>query len=167
MDHDPNEPDRSGPEVSGQDLDTRAQDNAPTAPQAQHQAQHQAQPQPGPAEPGAAGSEPTRRDGNRNNTGAVVLIVVGIVLLAGQGFGGSLDNWWALFILIPAIGALSTAYRAYQRHNGEFYRDVTGPGITGLILLAVTAIFLFDLSWNLMGGVVVILIGAGMLLRRR
>lgn len=103
---------------------------------------------------------------NRNIT-AITLIVVGAVLLAGQTFGASFDNWWALFILIPAFGALSAAWRAYQKHDGELTREVTGPGMTGIFFLIVAGVFLFDLDWSLMGGLIVILLGAGMLLRNR
>jgi hypothetical protein len=93
-----------------------------------------------------------------------VLVVVGAVLLA-QNFGiTTLDNWWALFILIPAVGALGNAWRSYQAAGGRLTTGARGSLIGGLVLLMVTAIFLFNLNWGLLGPIVIILAGVGLLL---
>lgn len=161
MDQDPAQPDRSAhadgtdpPVTSG----PRSVTNGTAAPTAEDRA--------GPDASRADSHREHHRGGNRNIT-AVVLIVVGAVLLAGRTFGAGIDNWWALFILIPAFGALSTAWRAYQKHDGEVTNEVMGPGVTGIVLLVVAGVFLFDLDWSLMGGVVIILIGAALLIRNR
>ena len=49
---------------------------------------------------------------------AVVLIVLGLVFLVQNLTGFTLDNWWALFILIPAVAAFANAWRANQ-HNDQ------------------------------------------------
>lgn len=132
---------------------------------------------PDPVDPSATGGPrsdthdadpPRERDryGNRNLT-AVILIIVGAGVLAAQAFGASFDNWWALFILIPAFASLSKAWSAYQKQDGEFTSQVVRPGVTGVVLLVLVGVFLFDLDWSLMGGLVVILIGAAMLARNR
>ncbi len=96
--------------------------------------------------------------------GGAVLLVVGVVLLA-QNFGiNTLNNWWALFILIPAVGALGNAWRAYQAADGRLTAGARGSLIGGLVLLMVTAVFLFNLNWGLLGPVVIILAGVGLLL---
>lgn len=102
----------------------------------------------------------------RSTTTAVVLIVAGAALLLGRGFGFRLENWWALFLLIPAAASLGTAYRAYRASDGRLDRSVSAPALSGAILLLVAAVFLFGLDWSLMGAVIIILVGAAMLLRR-
>jgi hypothetical protein len=58
-----------------------------------------------------------RRSQRRSNYGSLygswlpgmILILLGGIFLAQNYFGATLHNWWALFILIPAIGTLTTA----------------------------------------------------------
>jgi cation transport ATPase len=93
--------------------------------------------------------------------GGVVLILVGIFLLL-QNLGASLlNNWWALFILIPALGAFANAWRAYQEAGGHLTASARSSLFGGLILTLVAAIFLFNLSWGLLGPILLILIGIG------
>ena len=51
----------------------------------------------------------------------VIVIVLGVIFLAKNlGWTGpewAFDNWWALFILIPAFGSLAGAWRAYRRER--------------------------------------------------
>ena len=42
------------------------------------------------------------------------LIALGVAFFAGSYFGYELRNWWALFILIPAVGAFGGAWYAWQ-----------------------------------------------------
>jgi UDP-N-acetylmuramyl pentapeptide phosphotransferase/UDP-N-acetylglucosamine-1-phosphate transferase len=78
--------------------------------------------------------------------------------------GISLNNWWALFILIPAIGSLWTAWTIYQKNDRKFTAASTGPLIGGIALLMVTAIFLFNLDWGRVWPVFLIIAGAAVLL---
>ena len=73
-------------------------------------------------------------------------------------------NWWALFILIPAVGSLMTAWNIYQANGSQWTGAARGPLITGVILVLVTATFLFGLSWGLMVPLLLILAGAAALL---
>lgn len=93
-----------------------------------------------------------------------VLILLGIIFIVRNVAGLSLGNWWALFILIPAIGSLLTAFRMYERNDRHFTSASRGPLIGGLILLAVTAIFLFHLDWAKVWPLILILVGLGLLL---
>jgi len=93
-----------------------------------------------------------------------VLILLGIVLVARNVAGLELGNWWALFILIPAIGSLTTAFRMYERNDRHFTSASRGPLIGGLVLLAVTAVFLFHLDWGRIWPLLLILVGLGVLL---
>jgi len=52
--------------------------------------------------------------------------------------GVELGNWWALFILIPASGALAAAWAAWRA--GMHPAAVSGPLVGGLAMLTVAAI---------------------------
>ncbi len=93
-----------------------------------------------------------------------VLIVVGIVFIVRNIAGFGMENWWALFILIPAIGSLWTAGTIFMKNNRHFTAASRGPLIGGLVLLLVTAIFIFNLDWGRVWPVFLIVIGAGSLL---
>lgn len=97
-----------------------------------------------------------------------VIIILGLVFL-GRNLGwwsGELHNWWALFILIPAVGLLGDAWRAYVANGRQFGGSAARPLVIGLLLVFVTAVFLFDLSWGYIWPIVLILVGLGLLLGR-
>lgn len=103
--------------------------------------------------------------------GGVILIVLGLIFLA-QNFGvATLNNWWALFILIPAVGAFSAAWRRYQAAGESLTSDALGSLIGGLILTAVSLTFLFNLklgaNGNLVWPILLILGGVAVLLQVR
>jgi hypothetical protein len=97
--------------------------------------------------------------------GGAVLILIGLVLLLSNlGVTSTfLENWWALFILIPAFGAFAGAYRSY-RDSGRFTGASVGGLVGGLMLTLVALTFLFGLDWRLMGPVLLIGLGVGGLL---
>ena len=94
--------------------------------------------------------------------GGVVLIIIGVAFLLQNVSGLSLGNWWALFILIPAMGSLATAWRIYETH-GHMTASVRGPLVGGIVLLMVTAIFLFNLDWGRVWPVFLIIAGGSAL----
>jgi hypothetical protein len=99
-----------------------------------------------------------------------VLILVGLVFVLKNVTGVELHNWWALFILIPALGSLVTAYQMYVRNGRQFTAASQGPLVGGILLAAVAAIFLFDIAWEFAWPFLLILAGAAVLLgafRRR
>ncbi|MEM7117773.1 MAG: hypothetical protein AAF614_35410 [Chloroflexota bacterium] len=107
------------------------------------------------------------RDGFNNWITGVVLIGVGIILVASNLTGFSFQNWWALFILIPAIYQLSIVWRGYQE-NGRLTSASTGPLIGGLGALAVAAVFLIDgISWGVIWPIAFVFGGISLLLSQR
>jgi hypothetical protein len=106
-------------------------------------------------------------DPSRGGTWVVGLILIllgGIFLLRNTGtFDIPLKNWWALFILIPAIGSFDTALRMYRSAGNQLTAPVRGSLLVGLVLTFVTATFLFGLDWSYFGPILIILTGIGIL----
>ncbi len=96
---------------------------------------------------------------------AGVLILVGIARLAGILTGYTIDNWWALFMLIP-IGTMVLELWTEYRQNGRVTEN-NGLIIPIMILSVIIAIFLFDLSWSIIWPVSFIAIGLSILLKGR
>ena len=93
----------------------------------------------------------------------VVLILVGAVFLAQQFGSFSLDNWWALFILIPAFSAFASAITMWRKDK-KFHVGVWSTLYGGLFPLLVALMFLFELEWGLYWPVFVIVPGIGMMI---
>ena len=94
----------------------------------------------------------------------LVLIILGIIFLVQNLTGFYLANWWALFILIPTLGSFAAAGRAYRDAGNRFTPAVRGPLVGGVILLAVTCVFLFGLDWGRIWPVFLIIGGIAALL---
>ena len=89
------------------------------------------------------------------------------LVVASNLTGFSFQNWWALFILIPAIYQLSIVWRGYQE-NGRLTSASTGPLIGGLGALAVAAVFLIDgISWGVIWPIAFVFGGISLLLSQR
>ena len=96
--------------------------------------------------------------------GIILIVLGGAFLMQNMGsYRFPLQNWWALFILIPAVGAFDTAFRTY-RNTGTFTNTARGSLLVGIVLTLVTAIFLFNLSWTYFGPALIILAGLGILM---
>jgi hypothetical protein len=107
--------------------------------------------------------EPERRRRRGGSlAGGLILILLGAVFLAQQAGWPGLRNWWALFILVPAVINLGTAAMLFRR-SGAFTQGVRATFFGGLITLAVALIFLLDLSWEKWWPVFVLLPGLGLL----
>lgn len=110
-----------------------------------------------------------RRAGRYTHTagtwvGGAILIGLGVMLLL-QNYGAFyLRNWWALFILLPAVGAFANAARAFRDSGGHLTSPARASLIGGLVLVLVAAVFLFNLSWGLLGPAIIILAGIGILI---
>jgi hypothetical protein len=111
-------------------------------------------------------SEPTRHHNDHGDAApwvfGGVLIALGVFMLLRNVTGWSFGNWWALFILIPAIGALAKAWQLYQV-NGTINEHVRGNLIGGTVLLFVFAMFFFGFNWALFWPIILIVIGIGAL----
>lgn len=108
---------------------------------------------------------PTRR--YRQFTGdridGSMLIGLGSILLLQKMIGFSLHPWWVLVILLLAVGGFAATWANYQaagRATSAVCAAVVGRIVLGLV--AVT--FLFDLSWVIVGPVLIVTTGAAWVL---
>lgn len=92
-----------------------------------------------------------------------VMVVLGIIFLINNySTNFQLQNWWAIFILIPALSNLGTAWKAY-REDGYFSHRGRNALTWGLVTLTVAIIFLLGLEWGIVWPVLLIVIGLGSL----
>ena len=106
-----------------------------------------------------------RRAWRGNNSWAIgaVFILIGVLLMMQNLGAVELRNWWALFILIPAFGSMAAAWRIFENNGALLSPMVIGPLFSSVILLAITAAFLFELNWGILGPVLLILLGVSAL----
>jgi len=106
-----------------------------------------------------------RREGRNGSSwiGGAILILAGIFIMLQNLTSFELENWWSLFILIPALGAFGNAWRTYQR-DGRLSAPARASLVSGIILTMVTSIFLLNLNWTIIGPVLLILTGLGVLI---
>ncbi len=101
--------------------------------------------------------------------GGILLIFIGGFFLL-RNFGVDMpDNWWAVFILIPAFGAFSAAWSMYRR-SGELTSGAIGAAAGGVFLVLLALAFFIGLDIGKYWPVILIVLGAGALLsnlRRR
>ena len=93
----------------------------------------------------------------------IILIAIGVIFLFTNMTGFHLHNWWALFILIPAVSNFGNAWQSYQRH-GRLTRKARGSLTGGVILSLVASAFLFNLDWGLIWPLFLIIGGVSVLL---
>lgn len=88
-----------------------------------------------------------RRDRNPGWVGGGILILLGLIFLVKNMTGWELNNWWALFILIPAFSSFSRAYWMY-RNDGRLSQAARGPLLGGFVLTFVSLAFLFNIGFG-------------------
>lgn len=97
--------------------------------------------------------------------GGAVILILGVIFLLGN-FGFHLPaHWWAVLILIPAVGLLVTAIRFYRADNTMNGRAM-GPLIGGIILLGLALAILLGLNWGIFWPLVLIVVGLAIIARR-
>lgn len=101
-------------------------------------------------------------DESKHNSGAWIgggiLIALGAIFLL-QRFGVSFPaNWWAIFIAVPAVGALISAWRSYQR-DGTIAGKARGALISGVILAVIAIALFFGVDLGAIWPILLILLG--------
>ena len=96
-------------------------------------------------------------------TGGFFLIGLAVMLLLQNMNVLSFGRWWALLIMIPAIGAFVNAWKEYQAADKQLTQRASSAVIGGLILTALTGALLFNMDWGWFGPALLLLAGAGFL----
>jgi hypothetical protein len=97
--------------------------------------------------------------------GIILIVLGGLFLIRTTGTVDiPLTNWWALFILIPAVGALSAAWRMYREADNRLTIAARSSLLVGLVLTFITFMFLFEISWSYVGPILVIVVGIAIIL---
>lgn len=114
----------------------------------------------------SAGESNDRGQQDKGNwiIGVVLIALGGLFLLSNVLPGTYLTNWWAVFILIPALFNLNRAWQSYRRH-GRLTRGGRSALVGGLLILTVALIFLLGLDWGVVWPVFIIIAGIGILLQ--
>jgi hypothetical protein len=104
----------------------------------------------------------------------LIFIFGGTIILLNQM--GSLPiklNWWALLILFPAFGTLTSAYNRYRSTNNLFEMGVMIPTLVGLFMLLLLVSMLLgdaiNLNLRVYWPIILIVLGLGLIIgpRRR
>ena len=95
--------------------------------------------------------------------GGIAIILLGLILLAQNMNILIVQNWWALFILLPALGSFTTAWRMIQSNEGHFTKYARAAIISGVMFTLAAGMFLFNLNWTLMGPLMLVLAGISLL----
>lgn len=97
--------------------------------------------------------------------GIILLVGGGILLLQNLTSLHLVDlgNWWAIFILAPGVSNLARAARLYSL-RGRVTAGIRNTGFWGLVLVAISLTFLFNVGWGFMMPALLILAGAFLLL---
>lgn len=96
--------------------------------------------------------------------GVILVVLGGLFLAQNTGtYNFPINNWWALFILIPTIGAFQRAMQQYRNANNQITTQVGGSALFGVVLILITLGFLLNIGWTYFGPILVILAGLGIL----
>ena len=90
----------------------------------------------------------TRRRLTPTGWGGVTFLLLGALFLWLNVSPNAAENWWAVFILIPGLMFMGLAWMGALRSNGRFPFLIRSSAGISMILFTVTAIFLFNLSWD-------------------
>lgn len=96
--------------------------------------------------------------------GIILIVLGGLFLMRTMGTDIPLTNWWALFILIPAFGALSASWRMYREADNRLTTAARSSLLVGLVLSFITFMFLFEISWTYVGPILIIVVGIAIIL---
>jgi hypothetical protein len=100
--------------------------------------------------------------------GGIALVAIGgIMLVQTMGLTDRLNldfNWWALFLLIPIGSIANSTWQTYQANGERFTREVRSKAVMAAVLSVVFAALMFDLDWERLWPVFLILGGLGILL---
>jgi len=120
----------------------------------------------------------TNKNSGKHNRGPSSNLWIGLAFIAGGAIVllnqmGVLSfelNWWALFILFPAFGALTGAYNRYRSTNDLFEMGVMIPALVGLFMLLLSVSLLLgdaiNMNLKVYWPIILIVLGLGLIIGR-
>ncbi|MGD8457956.1 MAG: DUF5668 domain-containing protein [Anaerolineales bacterium] len=104
---------------------------------------------------------------NRMTWGIALIVIGGLFLLDTLNVAPiHFYNWWAIFIMVPGINFIITAFQRYQQDR-EFSEPVHRAGFRGILLILVSLTFFLNFDWGIMFSIFLIGEGLYLLLLRR
>lgn len=112
------------------------------------------------------------------NSGSSSNLWIGLIFIAGgtavllnqTGVLSFEFNWWALFVLFPAFGALSGAYKRYRSTNDLFEMGVMVPALVGMFMLMLSVSMLLgdaiNMNLKVYWPIILVILGLGMIFGR-
>ena len=95
------------------------------------------------------------------------LIVIGLAFMLKNVLDWSIpDRWWAVFLLIPALTSLGTAWQLFNGQERRQRRAALGALVGGSTMLIVAAALFFSLNWQVVWPLILIAIGISMVISR-
>ena len=110
----------------------------------------------------SGGSQRESWFGSKGLLPGLLLITLGAIFLLNNLTGFYLGNWWALFILIPAVNNFSSGLQIF-RQSGHFGRKVRSRFFSAFFLTLLSIAFFLDLDFSLLWPAFLILAGLGVL----
>lgn len=112
-----------------------------------------------------------RSKGSPNFWMGLIFILGGIIILLNQADLLPVQlNWWALFIMLPAVMTLKGAYNRFRANGNQPTPDVLVSGLVGIFMGGLSISLLldaaWDFNWSLLWPLMLIVIGIGMLFGR-
>jgi hypothetical protein len=106
-----------------------------------------------------------RRAGAPALATGVALVLLGVLfLLQNEGMLRPSGNWWAFFLLVPAVALAGTALSRYQAADGRLTADARGALTAAVFLGALALSFLLDVDWGMWWPAFIVLAGVAVLL---
>ncbi|MBT3251895.1 MAG: hypothetical protein HN729_12775 [Candidatus Marinimicrobia bacterium] len=95
---------------------------------------------------------------NRYWTGALLVLLGIYLLLEKSGYIPELENWWALFIVLPGLATIGSAYKSLM-DEGIITRRIIDRIASGVTIMFVGCVMLFGWQWSRIWPVFLIIIG--------
>jgi hypothetical protein len=104
---------------------------------------------------------------NRTTWGIALIVLGGLFLLDTLNLVPiHFYNWWAIFIMVPGINFLITAFQRYQQ-DGAFSYPARRAAFRGTLLVLVALTFFLNIDWGIVFAILLICGGLYLLLMRR
>lgn len=91
-------------------------------------------------------------------TGALLVLLGIYLLLEKSGYIPELENWWALFIILPGLATIGSALKSLT-DGGIITRRIIDRIASGVTIMFVGCVMLFGWRWSQIWPVFLIIIG--------